>query len=312
MSAERYAAQVALLVRCLPEIAVEEAFALKGGTAINLFIHDLPRFSVDIDLVYLPVAERTASLDAIQTGFARIADRLRRRIGAGVQENQSAEGTRMVVRAGAAQIKVELSPVLRGTVFEPEVRAVSPAVEERFGYAEMQVVSLPDLYGGKITAALDRQHPRDLFDVRYLYDNGGITQDIFTTFLVYLISHPRPAYELLQPGLKEDAVPLESLLETRETLIDEIARRARLPASRSFLQSFFACEPDWSLLDLAADISALPAVQWKLRNLERLRAEQPAKFERELARLDEALRERHSAATDPRSVAGTLLRSSSR
>ena len=87
-----------------------------------------------------------------------------------------------------------------------------------------------------------------------------------------------------------DAVPLESLLETRETLIDEIARRARLPASRSFLQSFFACEPDWSLLDLAADISALPAVQWKLRNLERLRAEQPAKFERELARLDEALR----------------------
>ncbi|HCW61042.1 MULTISPECIES: nucleotidyl transferase AbiEii/AbiGii toxin family protein [Sphingobium] len=304
MSAERYAAQVALLVRCLPEIAVEEAFALKGGTAINLFIHDLPRFSVDIDLVYLPVAERTASLDAIQTGFARIADRLRRRIGAGVQENQSAEGTRMVVRAGAAQIKVELSPVLRGTVFEPEVRAVSPAVEERFGYAEMQVVSLPDLYGGKITAALDRQHPRDLFDVRYLYDNGGITQDIFTTFLVYLISHPRPAYELLQPGLKDltneyqgdfeemtvDAVPLESLLETRETLIDEIARRARLPASRSFLQSFFACEPDWSLLDLAADISALPAVQWKLRNLERLRAEQPAKFERELARLDEALR----------------------
>ena len=74
MSAERYAAQVALLVRCLPEIAVEEAFALKGGTAINLFIHDLPRFSVDIDLVYLPVAERTASLDAIQTGFARIAE----------------------------------------------------------------------------------------------------------------------------------------------------------------------------------------------------------------------------------------------
>lgn len=304
MSAERYAAQVALLVRCLPEIAVEETFALKGGTAINLFIHDLPRFSVDIDLVYLPVTERTASLEAIHAGFTRIADRLRRRIGAGVQENQSAEGTRIVVRAGAAQIKIELSPVLRGTVFEPELRAVSPAVEERFGYAEMQVVSLPDLYGGKITAALDRQHPRDLFDIRYLYDNGGITPDIFTTFLVYLISHPRPAYELLQPGLKDltndyqgdfeemtvEAIPLQTLLETREKLIDEVAGRARTLRSRSFLQSFYACEPDWSLLDLEADISVLPAVQWKLRNLEKLRAEQPAKFERELARLNEALR----------------------
>ncbi|WP_300112462.1 nucleotidyl transferase AbiEii/AbiGii toxin family protein [Sphingobium sp.] len=155
-----------------------------------------------------------------------------------------------------------------------------------------------------IAAALDRQHPRDLFDIRYLYDNGGITPDMFRTFLVYLISHPRPGYELLQPGLKDlandykgdfeemtvDAVPLESLLETRTKLIAEISARARALESRFFLQSLFACEPDWSLLDLAADISALPAVQWKLRNLERLRAEQPAKFERELARLDEALR----------------------
>ena len=61
MTVERYAAQVALLVRMLPEIAEEESFALKGGTAINLFIRDLPRLSVDIDLTYLPVAERARS-----------------------------------------------------------------------------------------------------------------------------------------------------------------------------------------------------------------------------------------------------------
>ena len=100
MSLERYAAQVALLVRTISEIAAEEAFALKGGTAINLFIRDLPRLSVDIDLVYLPIDARPASLSAIREGFGRIADRLRRRLSAKVDENASEDGTRLVVRAG--------------------------------------------------------------------------------------------------------------------------------------------------------------------------------------------------------------------
>ena len=71
----------------------------------------------------------------------------------------------------------------------------------RLGYAEMQVVALPDLYAGKIAAALDRQHPRDLFDILYLYENEGITDDLFKAFLVYLVSHNRPAHELLDPHL---------------------------------------------------------------------------------------------------------------
>lgn len=104
----------------------------------------------------------------------------------------SKDGTRLVVRSGGAQIKIELSPVLRGTVFEPELRGVHAEVEERFGYAEMQLVALPDLYAGKIAAVLDRQHPRDLFDIAYLYANEGLTDDIFQAFLVYLISHDRP------------------------------------------------------------------------------------------------------------------------
>jgi len=55
MARERYMRQVALLVRTLPYIARHEAFALKGGTAINLFYRDMPRLSVDIDLTYLPL-----------------------------------------------------------------------------------------------------------------------------------------------------------------------------------------------------------------------------------------------------------------
>ena len=69
---EIYRRQVALLIRILPLVAQEASFALKGGTAINLFVRDLPRLSVDIDLVYLPVADREMSLAAIRAGLARI------------------------------------------------------------------------------------------------------------------------------------------------------------------------------------------------------------------------------------------------
>lgn len=76
---------------------------------------------------------------------------------------------------------------------------MSAAVEDRFGFAEMQIVSLPDLYAGKMAAALDRQHPRDLFDIHHLLENEGIDEDLFRAFLIYLASHPRPVHELLCP-----------------------------------------------------------------------------------------------------------------
>ena len=69
---ERYVAQVRLLLSTLPEIARESVFALKGGTAINLFYRDMPRLSVDIDLTYLPVGDRGASLRDIDEAFDRI------------------------------------------------------------------------------------------------------------------------------------------------------------------------------------------------------------------------------------------------
>jgi predicted nucleotidyltransferase component of viral defense system len=157
---EVFRRQVALMMRILPLIGEEDDFALKGGTAIKLFVRDMPRLSVDIDLTYLPVAPRAESLAAIDAAIKRIAQRVCRSVpGAGVHETRlRPEGavTRIVVRAGGVQTKVEVTPVLRGCVHEPVVRPVSPAVEEIFGYAEMRVVSFADLYGGKIIAALDR------------------------------------------------------------------------------------------------------------------------------------------------------------
>jgi len=170
-----YFKQAELLVRVLPNVARETCFALKGGTAINLFVRNLPRLSVDIDLVYLPIEGRNASLTGIDNALNRIADSLEFNSPAyAVVRQIDGRGKRLLVRSDGAQIKIELSPVLRGSVFLPVMMTVSESVEELFGFAEIQVLSLPDLYGGKICAALDRHHPRDLFDVKLLLDNEGI------------------------------------------------------------------------------------------------------------------------------------------
>jgi predicted nucleotidyltransferase component of viral defense system len=291
MPGEVFTAQVALLVRVLPYVASETCFALKGGTAINLFIRDMPRLSVDIDLVYLPIEDREASLEGIRSALGRIAQSIRQAIpGSMIAGNANADGTRILVRLRNAQIKIEVTPVLRGTVHPTELRAVRPLVEERFGFAEIQVVSFADLYAGKLVAALDRQHPRDLFDVQYLLTNEGIDKALFQTFLAYILSHNRPAHEVVQPRLKEirqtfeqefvgmtsQETSLNGLLETRDQLISKIRSRLDEPSKR-FLLSFHALKPDWEVSGLP-HMRNLPAIRWKLMNLERLKAEQPDKY----------------------------------
>ncbi len=236
--AERYKRQVGLLLRALPHIGQEDCFALKGGTAINLFIRDLPRLSVDIDLVYLPLRPRAESLAAINGAMMRIAGRIYSAFGrstTSIAEVQS-EGAvvKLVVRHAGAQIKIEVTPVLRGTVFDSEIRRVSPSVEAAFGFAEMRLVSCADLYAGKIVAALDRQHPRDLFDVRLLLANEGIDDALRQAFVVYLLSHNRPMAEILKPGFKsltdEFTRGFEGMTATPVALADLVATRERLVA----------------------------------------------------------------------------------
>ena len=291
MPSKVFEAQAALLVRALPYVAAETCFALKGGTAINLFIRDLPRLSVDIDLVYLPIADREASLLEIRSALGRIAQNIRKAIpGSIVTENAASDGTRIVVRSRSAQIKIEVTPVLRGTVHPAELRTVCRSAEERFGFAEIQVVSFADLYAGKMVAALDRQHPRDLFDVQYLLANEGINDTLFQTFLAYILSHNRPAHEVLLPHLKDikqafeqefvgmttEEPSFDALIVARAQLLSEI--RAHLDERTiRFLISFHELNPDWALL-ATPDISNLPAIRWKLMNLALLQAKQPEKY----------------------------------
>jgi predicted nucleotidyltransferase component of viral defense system len=288
--AETYRHQVALLIRILPLVAEEKCFALKGGTAINLFIRDMPRLSVDIDLTYMPVQPRPESLSAISAAMQRIIGRVRNAIGGATVAEGRLEGalTRLLVRAEGVQTKIEVSPVLRGCVYEPEMRGVSEAVEDAFGFVEMQVVSFADLYAGKIVAALDRQHPRDLFDVRDLLQNEGIDDNLRRAFIVYMLSHDRPMAEVLAPrrkdisdeylrgfeGMTETPVARDDLVAAREAIIAEIV--GKMPdGHRQFLLSFERGKPDWSLLGVPG-APKLPAVLWRQQNLDKLPADKRA------------------------------------
>lgn len=300
MAREPYAAQVALLVRVLPYVSAEEVFALKGGTAINLFYRDLPRLSVDIDLTYLRIKDRTESLAEINAAMDRLVMAIEKGIpGAKARRIEGGGGgaTRLAARLGSAEIKIETSPVTRGVLLPPKLMAVSDAVQDEFGFAETQVVSFEDLYGGKLHAALDRQHPRDLFDVKLLYEHEGLTDTLFRTFLIYVASSPRPAHELLNPnladlekpyaleflGMTKDPVSLESLVDVRTRLIKDIHSRLD-DAAQAFLLSLQDATPDFDTIGLpqAAD---LPAVKWKLLNLQKLIDSNPVKHLEQRAQL---------------------------
>lgn len=304
MARRNYESQVALLVRVLPYVAQEEIFALKGGTAINLFYRDLPRLSVDIDLTYLPIKEREQSLAEINEAMDRIAKSIEKGInGAKAQRIKGGGGgaTRVLARLESAEVKIETSPVTRGVVHDPETRAVSDAVADAFGYAEMQIVSFEDLFGGKLHAAVDRQHPRDLYDVKLLYEHEGLTDDLFRTFLIYIACSARPAHELLNPnlialdqpyvrefeGMTKSPVGLDDLLATRNQLIADIQSRFDKP-TRQFLLSLQDGAPDFAAID-RPQAANLPAVRWKLLNLERLIRDNPKKHVEQREELEKLL-----------------------
>jgi len=276
------------LLESLPYVADEEVFALKGGTAINLFVRDMPRLSVDIDLTYLPVHDREQSLEEISRALSDIAQRIEARMKAvrihRLQQRADEQITKLQVQRGSVKIKIEASPVTRGCVREPAIRSVVPAVEEQFGYAECRVVHVDDLYAGKICAALDRQHPRDFFDIKCLMDAEGISDAMMDVFIVYLISSNQPIVKLLAPnlidlkevyqnqlvGMTREPIALEELESTRTKLISEVNQRLT-DAHRQFLIGFKEGVPDWDLLNIEG-ISNLPSVRWKMLNLERMSA----------------------------------------
>jgi len=288
-----------LLTQVAPLVFVGDTFALKGGTAINLFIRDMPRLSVDLDLVCVDASlPRDAALARIGRALREAAERLTRR---GFQVHVPAPGgveSKLFVRRGRIEIKVEVNVVMRGTV-QPVGRAsLRPAARDvLMADVAIPVVSLDDVYGGKLVAALDRQHPRDLFDVMQLYAHEGITPGIRRAFVVYLACHNRPVHEVLFApprdirhdyernfaGMTAQPVPLEALLQTRDQMMSDL--RSGLDAQeRRFLLGLVAGEPILGELGVP-QVETLPAIRWKLRNLQELRRTQPKKHAEQFAAL---------------------------
>lgn len=294
-----YRPQVVLVMDVLPFVAAERCFALKGGTAINLFVRDLPRLSVDIDLTYVPVQDRAISLAEVGAALERMASSIEGQSKGIRVDLTHAEGAvvKLVAWRGRVRVKIEVSPVLRGCVREPALRGVSPAVEAQFGYIEVPVVHLDDLYAGKLCAALDRQHPRDLFDVQLLLQHEGITESLLEVFVIYLVSSDRSLADMLAPnrqplatifeeqfrGMVLTAVTVHDLEQTRDTMM-ALIRSKLTERQRQFLLSFKRGEPDWELVSLTG-VAELPAVKWKLQNIRLMKPEKHAQALERLRRV---------------------------
>ena len=298
-----YFRQVELLLRVLPFVDREAVFALKGGTAINFFVRDLPRVSVDIDLVYLPVGERDLSLREISAALVRTCRNVESRIPGTKIVPKKIKGSGLwsgcSVQREDATIKIEPNLVMRGSLFPSERRTLTPRARSLFELSvECRTLSENELYAGKICAALDRQHPRDLFDVLMLLREGTFNDAMRKAFIVCLISHDRPMVEVLDPGFADirpvfeaefrdmtlEEVTCEDLEKTREQLVSMIASELTIQ-ERQFIVSVKEGMPQWGLIGLEG-VQNLPAVQWKLLNIGRMA---PAKHQQAVRKLRDYL-----------------------
>jgi len=300
-----YQRAVSLLLRLIPIVFTSDVFALKGGTAINLFMSPVARLSVDLDLVFLPLGlPRDEALAAISRELDAVRERAAA-IGLTVRSARRVAGddTQMLVSDGQTEVKVEVNQVFRGSLLPPRMVPLHPTAQEMFAtQAVARLLADPEVYAGKAVAALDRQHPRDLFDVWIRNRHGGYSSGDLDVFAVYLAGHNRPPHEILggrdKPladlyvaslvGMSSGTVPsVEELHETRRQLRHDVLRRMS-PQARDFLRSFFALTPAWEVLPFAG-LERLPALQWKLQNLQTFKSRRPKAFQDQNDELSELL-----------------------
>ena len=293
-----YKNQVRLLLGVIPEVAKEKCFALHGGTAINLFVRDMPRLSVDIDLTYIPIEDRTTSFTNINNALGGIKKRLNIIFPNLLVVHEKAK-LKLQISNKDALIKIEVNQGIRGLMGDTSTLVLCDKAQEDFDvFCSIQGVSFGQLYGGKIVAALDRQHPRDLFDVKDLLENEGFTEEIKEGFLFTLLSSKRPMKEVLFPnlidqeqafanqfmGMTEKPFSYADFEQTREKLV-KVVREGLTETDKTFIINFENTSPDWSIYDF----EKFPAIQWKLQNLLALRKSNPGKHNSNLKELKSLL-----------------------
>ncbi|TRZ82339.1 MAG: nucleotidyl transferase AbiEii/AbiGii toxin family protein [Sediminibacterium sp.] len=286
MSNNNYYKQVALLIKVIPEIALEPRFALHGGTAINLFDRDMPRLSVDIDLTYIPIEDRETSFTNISVALTNIKSSIEKRL-EGSRVEHEVELHKLLVSHNDAMIKIEVSQIVRGILGAVTEKILCKKAQEKFDtFCSINVVPKGQLYGGKVCAAMDRQHPRDIFDVKQLLQREGFTQEIKEGFLFRLLSSDRSIKDVLFPnlqdqrlamtnqfaGMSEEQFTYEEYEFVRETMVKTL-QASITEADKLFILGFKDVIPDWSIYNF----EKYPSIKWKLQNLEKIKASNPAK-----------------------------------
>ena len=292
---DTYKKQAELLLDILPDIAKEKNFALHGGTAINLFHLNMPRLSVDVDLTYIPFSNnRNSDLENIRISLETIKVRLKKRIPVIRFSNgqRALEELKIICSTSEAMVKIEVNQINRGLIAESSTRILCNRAQETFDrFCEVTTVSAGQLWGGKVNAALDRQHPRDLFDMRNLLRGTGYTDEIKNGFIFFLLCGNRPFHELLNPkridqrvifdsqfsGMTDQPFSYGEFEETREQVILEV-NKCLTASDREFLLDFAKGEPVWN----NTNYSMYPAIRWKLLNIQKLRTDNPQKHQKQI------------------------------
>ncbi|MFW7377496.1 MAG: nucleotidyl transferase AbiEii/AbiGii toxin family protein [Oligoflexus sp.] len=301
MVSEDYKDQVSLVLEALPIVAAQKVFALKGGTALNIFYSNLPRLSVDIDLCYIMAKDRRESFREMHSALAEISNQLSKSLGCRVIPTKplhTLKESRLLVERDSVKIKIEPNYIIRGTVFPPEQRTTTNKVEEIFQRSiKMNCLSIEDLLGGKFCAALDRQHPRDLFDVHQFFENISFSSKIKSAFIFYLLSHNRPIEEVLNPnqkniselyqsefrGMSFEEVGVETL-HKRLWDLKKLLLEALTDQDKKFLISFYSQEPAWRLYE-QEEVKNHPSIKWKLHNISQMTTNKKSQSKEKLEQL---------------------------
>ncbi len=294
-----YKDKVRLLLRVLPIIMDVPCFALHRGTAINLFVSDMPRLSVDADLTYIPLENRETSLAHIGEALSQISKKTERQL-KGVRVITHLDTSKLTCEFQGNQVKIEVNQTKRGIVGgEPMVMPLCEKAQKLFNMGvEARIVPLTLLYGGKIAAALSRQHPRDLFDIRHM---PLTLSDAKRGFIFCLLSSDRPIHKSFAPsninqkeamenqfaGMSDIPFSYEDYEETRQKLVAGV-RSILSEKDRQFLVSFERGVPDWENSEYR-EFKDYPSVGWKLLNLDKLKHTNPQKLLREADRLRDVL-----------------------
>lgn len=290
-----YRKQVVLLIRIMPSVYRIRDFAVHGGTAINLFHKNMPRYSVDIDLTYIPIRNREESLRAINNHLETLKGYIEKSI-PGIKVVPKYDVWKLQCTLNRATVKIEVNGTKRGIIGETEDRMLCDKAQQEFSMAcKARTVSYSQLYGGKIAAALNRQHPRDLFDCKYMEISSS--DDVKDGFILCLLGSDKPIIESLQPNLIDQGNALEKQFkgmsdiefcysdyeEARKNLI-ALVNNALTEKDKEFLLSFEDGTPEWNKCS-AGNLSGYPSVKWKLQNIAKLKTENPEKYRQGIEKL---------------------------